>query len=48
MTPTLKLKRRVVIDHFADEVEALYSTASPGSADSEPDRDDLPAAGAHP
>ena len=25
VTPTLKLKRRVVIDHFADEVEALYA-----------------------
>jgi len=24
VTPTLKLKRRVVADHFADEIEALY------------------------
>ena len=26
MTPTLKLKRRVVLEHFADEVEQLYDT----------------------
>ncbi len=26
LTPTLKLRRRVVLDHFGDEVEALYST----------------------
>ena len=25
ITPTLKLKRRVVLDHFADEVERLYA-----------------------
>jgi long-chain acyl-CoA synthetase len=25
VTPTLKLKRRVVADHFADEIEALYA-----------------------
>ena len=24
ITPTLKLKRRVVLDHFADEVDELY------------------------
>ena len=27
VTPTLKLKRRVVLEHFADEVEALYDGA---------------------
>jgi long-chain acyl-CoA synthetase len=27
VTPTLKLKRRVVLEHFADEVEQLYDTA---------------------
>ena len=25
VTPTLKLKRRVVLEHFADEVDALYA-----------------------
>ena len=32
VTPTLKLRRRVVLDHFADEVAALYDgTAPPAS-----------------
>jgi long-chain acyl-CoA synthetase len=25
VTPTLKLRRKVILDHFADEVERLYS-----------------------
>jgi len=29
VTPTLKLRRRVVLDHFADEVAALYDGATP-------------------
>ena len=29
LTPTLKLRRRVVLDHFADAVESLYDGASP-------------------
>ena len=32
VTPTLKLKRRVVLEHFADEVERLYDTAPAPSA----------------
>jgi long-chain acyl-CoA synthetase len=46
VTPTLKLKRRVVLEHFADEVASLYSTASAGAVEADPDRDDpLPTAG---
>jgi long-subunit acyl-CoA synthetase (AMP-forming) len=26
VTPTLKLKRRVCSEHFADEIEELYSS----------------------
>ena len=37
VTPTLKLKRRVVLEHFADEVEGLYSSAGSESAGG-PDR----------
>ena len=29
MTPTLKLKRRVVLEHFADEVDSLYDGSGP-------------------
>jgi long-chain acyl-CoA synthetase len=29
VTPTLKLRRRVVLDHFADEVTSLYDGAAP-------------------
>ena len=29
VTPTLKLKRRVVLEHFADEVDALYDGGAP-------------------
>ena len=39
VTPTLKLRRRVIHEHFADEIERLYAgepgqpePASPGSA----------------
>ena len=32
VTPTLKLKRRVVLEHFADEVEGLYDNVVPGVA----------------
>ena len=28
VTPTLQLKRRVVLEHFADEVVALYAGAA--------------------
>ncbi|HKY25299.1 MAG TPA: hypothetical protein VJM07_09080, partial [Gaiella sp.] len=28
VTPTLKLKRRVVMEHFAEEVEGLYESAT--------------------
>ena len=49
VTPTLKLKRRVVLEHFSDEVEGLYSSAGSDSAGAEPDRGDpAPAARAHP
>jgi long-chain acyl-CoA synthetase len=37
VTPTLKLKRRVVLEHFADDVEALYD-GLPGAAPATPDR----------
>jgi long-chain acyl-CoA synthetase len=34
VTPTLKLKRGVVLQHFADDVAALYDGASaPGTPD---------------
>jgi long-chain acyl-CoA synthetase len=37
VTPTLKLKRRVCLEHFSQEIEALYATdSSPGS----PERSD--------
>ena len=29
LTPTLKLRRRVVLDHFADEVAGLYDGSAP-------------------
>ena len=29
VTPTLKLRRRIVLDHFADEVASLYDGAAP-------------------
>jgi len=49
VTPTLKLKRRVVLEHFADEVEGLYSSAGSESAGADPDRGDpAPTARAHP
>jgi long-chain acyl-CoA synthetase len=28
MTPTLKLRRKVIVEHFADELAALYETAA--------------------
>jgi long-chain acyl-CoA synthetase len=37
VTPTLKLKRRVVLDHFAEDVEALYEP----SAQHEPAQGDM-------
>jgi long-chain acyl-CoA synthetase len=49
VTPTLKLKRRVVLEHFSDEVEGLYSSAGSDSAGADPDRGDpTPATPAHP
>ena len=33
VTPTLKLRRRVVLDHFADDVAALYDGAAPAARD---------------
>ncbi len=37
ITPTLKLRRRAVIDHFQSELEALYAEpyAGPETGDSE-------------
>ena len=32
VTPTLKLKRRVVLEHFADDVEGLYDNVASGVA----------------
>ena len=34
VTPTLKLKRRVVLEHFADAVDALYALRDPADAGS--------------
>jgi len=34
ITPTLKLKRRVVTEHFTDEIEGLYSAAQPARSES--------------
>jgi len=28
VTPTMKLRRKIVTDHFADEIESLYAGAS--------------------
>ena len=36
VTPTLKLRRRVVLDHFADEVDALYDGARGDAAPRDP------------
>jgi long-chain acyl-CoA synthetase len=37
VTPTLKLKRRAVAEHFADEVEALYAVPYDGAMRDDPD-----------
>jgi hypothetical protein len=29
VTPTLKLRRGIVLEHFADEVESLYDGTAP-------------------
>jgi long-chain acyl-CoA synthetase len=34
VTPTLKLRRRVVLEHFADEVDSLYDGATAATPDS--------------
>ena len=31
LTPTLKLRRNVVVAEFADEIEGLYSPTAPGT-----------------
>jgi long-chain acyl-CoA synthetase len=31
LTPTLKLRRSVIIAEFADDIEGLYSPAAPGA-----------------
>ena len=49
ITPTLKLKRRVVLEHFAEEVEGLYdASARSESAGADPERGDPAPTAAHP
>ena len=39
LTPTLKVIRKVVLDHFSDAVDSIYSASPTQAVESEPEPD---------